>query len=157
MKPERDDIIKELEVLEAARLLKIKQETGEVTPSAHLEEKLIQGVLQARSQMEKDVKSIDIKEGMRREKIKGFSFFLRIAATVAVIVTTGYMGYKVVSQQGNGVDCNQNPQDLACIVNHTTDEEIYQYLQENTRELDEESLLQLIETDTTTYYELELQ
>jgi hypothetical protein len=99
---------------------------------------------------------------MRREKISGFSFFLRIAGTLAIIVTMGIMGYKTMNLKQN--DC-EGKDELACLMENTSHEEMLYYLMEDPSNIDEAHILEAIREeevsatpneDSTELFEIEL-
>lgn len=162
MSNEQQHIIEELKALEASLLAELKAGEQSSEFDASINDRMIQGVLSAMSDRETNRKVVSIKEGMRREKISGFSFFLRIAATLAIIVTMGIMGYKTMNLKQN--DC-EGKDELACLMENTSQEEMLYYLMENTANLDEEHILEAIpeaeisdtkNNDSTELFEIEL-
>jgi hypothetical protein len=162
MNTEQQHIIEELKALEAQQLANLKSaEKANEIPEG-IDERMIQGVLAALPEMEAHRKIVSIKEGMRREKISGFSFFLRIAGTLAIIVTMGIMGYKTMNLKQN--DC-EGKDELACLMENTSHEEMLYYLMEDPSNIDEAHILEAIpeeevsatpNEDSTELFEIEL-
>ena len=162
MNTEQQHIIEELKALEALQLAGLKAGEQSSELDANINDRMIQGVLNALPELETHRKVVAIKEGMRREKISGFSFFLRIAATVSIIVTMGIMGYKTMNLKQN--DC-EGKDELACLMENTSQEEMLYYLMEDPSNIDEAYILEAIpeeevsttkNEDSTELFEIEL-
>jgi hypothetical protein len=162
MNTQQQHIIEELKALEAFTLADLKAGESATEFDTNINDQMVQGVLNALPEMESHKKVVSIKEGMRREKISGFSFFLRIAGTVAIIVTMGIMGYKTMNFKQN--DC-AGKDELACLMENTSQEEMLYYLMENTANIDEEHILEAIpeaevsntkNNDSTELFEIDL-
>jgi hypothetical protein len=129
MSDQQEDINRELEALSARQLLAIKSKDTQEMPEG-LEERMFNGTLERlSSKTETGQPGINLREAIRREKASSFGLLLRIAAGIAAILLMTTMSYKLLLPLPEN-DCT-GQDTLACLVAKTSDQEIYNYLNES--------------------------
>lgn len=159
MSDHHQDINHELRELSAQQLLEIKGKAVQEMPEG-LEKQMFTGVLEHISlKSETDQPAVNLREAIRREKAGSFGLLLRIAAGIAALLLMTTMSYKLLLPLGEDDCAGQDV--LACLVAQTSDQEIYNYLNESGLP-EEEFLLQWmneapsLDEPEQVYFEIEM-
>lgn len=156
MSDNQKHIREELEELGAKRLEAWSKLPSEEMP-AGLSEKLFDQVLQNVSS-EKKSNIISLKPAINREAKINKSLLLRIAAAFAGVILLMNISYNIMTKPAETCEGEER---LACLLEKTSEEDIYQYLLESGMPEDENYLISIIddgaEVSATELMEIELQ